>query len=425
MFRYGKSERVDWLFLDMNSFFASVEQQVQPALRGKPVAVIPTDTDATCAIAASYEAKAYGIKTGTPIWEAKKLCPELICTLANHEAYVEMHHRFLKVIDQTLPVEKVCSIDEVACTLMGPQKHLDEALRLAHKIKADFRAQLGEYIRCSIGLSSNRLLAKIATDMHKPDAITVLTPDAMPEALADAPLTDLPGIGRNMDRRLKRAGIFSIPQLYHLPPKQARAIWHGVQGERFWHALHGEELPEFETQKRVVGHSHVLAPSWRPADQAITVARRLTSKAASRLRRYDLYATRMYLSFRDEESGARYAMEVVFDAADDTPTLTAAMQSMWVQMMLQSRTRRVKKISVTLHGLRADPFAQGNLFEAENPAISKRREKLRNMSFAMDKLNARFGRDTVTLGTTPSHALEFSGTKIAFDRIPDLKEFHE
>lgn len=415
---------MEWLFLDMNSYFASVEQQLQPHLRDKPMIVVPLETDATCAIAASYEAKAFGIKTGTPVWEAKKLCPQLICTLANHEAYVEMHHRFLHVIDQTLPIEKVCSIDEVACTLMGPQRQLDEALRLARKIKADFKAQLGEYIRCSIGLSSNRLLAKIATDMHKPDAITVLTPDAMPDALADEPLTTLPGIGRNMERRLKRAGIFTIPQLYNLPPKHARAIWHSVGGERYWHALHGEQLAEFDTQKRVVGHSHVLAPEWRPTDQAITVARRLTAKAASRLRRYDLYASRMDVSFRIE-NGERISHTIAFRHADDTPTLTQHMSELWHVLIAHSGAKRIKKISVQMHGLSADPFAQSDLFYNENPHTSKRREKLRGMSQAMDTLNARYGRDTVTLGTTPQRALGFSGTKIAFDRIPEAEEFHE
>ncbi len=424
MKRFGSASQVEWLFLDMNSFFASVEQQFRPELRGKPMAVVPLETDATCAIAASYEAKAYGIKTGTPVYEAKRLCPELVCVLADHERYVEMHHRFLAVIDQTLPVEKVCSIDEVACKLMGPQKELEEALRLAHKIKADFHAQLGEAIRCSIGLSSNRFLAKVATDMEKPDGMVILTPDAMPHAMADMELRDLPGIGRNMDKRLRKAGIFSIEQLYNLPPKQTRAIWHSVGGERFWHALHGHELEEFETQKRVIGHSHMLAPEWRPVTQAETVARRLTAKAASRLRRYELYATTLDLSFRTED-GWRAHDHIRFDPADDTPTITAAMTQLWRVLTQQTGARRIKKISVTLTGLSAEPFAQGDLFTQSNPQSNARREKLRAMSFAMDKLNARFGRDTVTLGTNPRQTLGFSGTKIAFDRIPDAEEFHE
>ena len=107
-----------WLYVDFNSYFASVEQQLAPRLRGKPIAVVPVETDSTCAIAASYEAKAFGIKTGTPIYEAKKMCPNLICVLAGHEQYVDFHDRILDEIDHHIPVTAVCSIDEMACKLM-------------------------------------------------------------------------------------------------------------------------------------------------------------------------------------------------------------------------------------------------------------------------------------------------------------------
>src|SRR4051812_17537034 len=100
-----------WLYIDFNSYFASVEQQLDPSLRGKPVAVVAVETDSTCAIAASYEAKAYGVKTGTPVHEAKKMCPGLICVLARHEKYVEYHHRILKEVDRHIPITMVCSID--------------------------------------------------------------------------------------------------------------------------------------------------------------------------------------------------------------------------------------------------------------------------------------------------------------------------
>src|ERR1700722_17937971 len=100
-----------WLYVDFNSYFASVEQELNPALRGKPVAVVPVETDATCAIAASYEAKAFGIKTGTPNYEAKRMCPGLICVVGHHENYVDYHHRIIKEVENHIPVAAVCSID--------------------------------------------------------------------------------------------------------------------------------------------------------------------------------------------------------------------------------------------------------------------------------------------------------------------------
>src|SRR5579864_8717538 len=109
---------VNWLFLDLNSYFASVEQQDRPELRGKPVGVVPMLADTTCCIAASYEAKAFGVRTGTIVADAKRLCPEIILIEGLHELYVDYHHRVVEAVESCLPVTAVCSIDEMACRLM-------------------------------------------------------------------------------------------------------------------------------------------------------------------------------------------------------------------------------------------------------------------------------------------------------------------
>ena len=126
-----------WLYVDFNSYFASVEQQMNPALRGKPVAVVPVETDSTCAIAASYEAKAYGVKTGTPIYEARKMCPGLICVLGRHQHYVAYHDRLVKEVDRHIQVTAVCSIDEMACRLMKNEYAPVRAIEIAHHADLD------------------------------------------------------------------------------------------------------------------------------------------------------------------------------------------------------------------------------------------------------------------------------------------------
>lgn len=128
-----------WLYVDFNSYFASVEQELDPRLRGKPVAVVPVQTDSTCAIAASYEAKAYGIRTGTPVHEAKAICPGLICVLAQHEKYVDYHHRILKEMENHIPVTAVCSIDEVACRLMDNENSVERSSHIPRSIKRGLR----------------------------------------------------------------------------------------------------------------------------------------------------------------------------------------------------------------------------------------------------------------------------------------------
>ena len=110
-----------WLYLDFNSYFATIEQQVNPSLRNKAIAIVPSITDYTCAIAASYEAKKLGIKTGTMIYKAKKIFPQLICVQADHKKYIYYHHKLIREINKYIPIEQVCSIDEVACKLLGKE----------------------------------------------------------------------------------------------------------------------------------------------------------------------------------------------------------------------------------------------------------------------------------------------------------------
>src|SRR5450432_2764849 len=217
-----------WLYIDFNSYFASVEQQLNPHLRGKPIAVVPVETDATCAIAASYEAKAFGIKTGTPIWEAKKICPGIICVLAQHERYVEYHHRILEEVEHHIPVTAVCSIDEVACRLMDNETSLERSTAIARAIKHGIADKIGPYLRCSIGIAPNRYLAKVGTELEKPDGLMVLNAADLPQRLFSLKLRDLPGIGANIEHRIKLAGITDLPGLFALDPHQTRKIWGSI-----------------------------------------------------------------------------------------------------------------------------------------------------------------------------------------------------
>jgi DNA polymerase IV len=407
-----------WLFLDLNSYFASVEQQLNPALRGRPVAVAPVDSDATCAIAASYEAKAYGIKTGTPIYEARKLCAGLVVVNAQHNRYVEFHHRIIAAIETEIPVTRICSIDEVACALMDNECAPEQAMALARRVKAAVRRDVGDMLGSSVGLAPNVFLAKLASDMQKPDGLTVILPEQIEAIVKHCKLQDLPGIGHNMYARLLRANVPDVQTLWNLAPKQARAIWGSVTGERFWLELHGYDIPVPATQRRTIGHSHMLAPSLRDAASARQVARRLTTKAGSRLRRTNHQATRLSLSARVQQ-GERFAFEAAFAATCDSLLLLRALDVLWAQ--LPDRARFIK-ISIVLHGLLPVGQEQLDLF-AQTPLQSAAQAKLSN---ALDKLNARYGRDTVNFGMWSSDAVnKYTGTKIAFTRIPDSAEFHE
>lgn len=422
-----------WLYVDFNSYFASVEQQLRPELRGKPIIVTPLMSDSTCAIAASYEAKAFGIKTGTPVYEAKKMCPGLICVSGNHETYVEFHHRLIDEIERHIPVTDVCSIDEMACRLMDNETDPAFLRDLAARIKKGIAENIGPYVRCSIGIAPNRYLAKVATDLQKPDGLTFLMPQDIPSRLLALTLRDLPGIGPNMERRLREHGLHEISQLYSFSPKHLRALWGSIWGEKMWYLLRGIELPEEKHERRSIGHSHVLAPELRPPAQARLVARRLMLKTASRLRRMKYLARRLSLSVRIE-NGPRLAAEAeCTPPARDSFTFLEILDRLWETLARDIGRRRIKKVSITLSGLNEEDAGpqQGDLFSgaaapAQEATVHARREKFDKMSSAIDTLNRKFGRDTVSLGMTPQQRQnKDTGTKIAFTRIPDIEEFVE
>ena len=415
--------KLKWLFFDLNSFFASVEQQENPELRGRPVAVVPSQTDATCAIAASYEAKICGIRTGTKIYEAKQLCPELVCVLARYHTYVDYHHLILAEVARHLPIEKVCSIDEAACRLAKGQQSAQAATALAQALKQGLRETIGEHIKCSIGIAQNMFLAKTATDMEKPDGLVILPPNAYQDRLFQLSLCDLCGIGRNMRRRLHAGGMTTIEQLWHASPKQVRKVWGSVAGEVFWYRLHGHDIADKPTQKRMIGHSRILDPVHRPSKAAYPIVQQLTLKACARLRRYGLCARRFSLHVTPERRGARaypsWHRDTTFAPAQDNATMLTALQSFWQRMQQETGQARLLKVSITLSNLEPQEQVIPDLFARPQKAQDER------LSHAMDQLNTRYGKQTVTLGTMPKTSAGYVGTKIAFNRIPELEEFQE
>ena len=427
------SQPLRWLYLDLNSYFASVEQQLAPELRGRPVAVAPVMTDSTCAIAASYEAKAFGIKTGTPIWEARAKCRELVVVPARHSEYVRFHHAIIAEVERHVPVTAVCSIDEVACRLMDNENDAGRVAALSRRIKAGIAANVGSALKCSIGVAPNRLLAKVAADMQKPDGLTVLDAATLHARLCTLVPGDIPGIGSNMERRLAAAGVVDMARILALDAREARQVWGSVWGERLHWLLRGRDLPELPTERRSIGHSQVLSPELRSPVPARLVARRLLVKAATRLRRLERRSALLVLSVkgdadRIEGSAAprlKWSRALRLIPAHDNFALLGGLDTLWRAMRGEFGPQRYRQVSVALLELSPASEAQLALFDRDGVVGAATEAKRLALSCAMDRVNHRWGRDAVTIGHDARGAARGSGPKIAFTRIPELAEFNE
>ncbi|MBL4700624.1 MAG: hypothetical protein JKX85_05125 [Phycisphaeraceae bacterium] len=397
-----------YLYVDMNSYFASVEQQENAALRGRPVAVIPTDTDRTCCIAASYEAKWVGVKTGTPVWQAREICPTIELVLARPRLYVQYHHRIIDAVESCLHVDQVSSIDEMYGKLMGDERQPANAIALANKVKTAIRDAVGESVRCSVGLAPNCWLAKVATDMQKPDGLVAILPDEIPTKLYPLKLRDLPGIGKGMSRRLERHRVQTVEQLCQLSLKQMQDIWESkVMADIWWAQLHGQDLPSRPTRRRTVSHSHVLAPKSRTDPGARAVMARMIHKAATRMRSLGYWAQHMQMTVKHVDSPS-WTVKVSLGASggsNDTLVMVQKMSELW-----PTRHAGVPiQVMVLLYDMVPENSVAPSLFEEPR--------KQAELAVTMDKINKKYGRHAAFLGAMWG-AQESAPTRISFTQVP-------
>jgi DNA polymerase-4 len=424
-----------FLHIDLNSFFASVEQQLHPEYRGKPVGVVGTMADTGALIAASYEAKARGVKTLTKVAEARRLIPEIILVDGSHSKYSEISHAIAEAVEKVCPVAHTPSIDEMVCELIGRECRPAKAREIALAVKQAIKDDVGETLRCSIGMAPNRYLAKIASDMQKPDGLIGLLPSQLPRAIAHLELRDLPGVGARTEARLNARGITTMAELLALDRNGMHGLWDSVWGDRLYHWLRGHDTgddgaPVAGDVQKSLGHSHVLGPEHRTPEGAWAVAHKLLHKAAMRLRMEHFYTGSLAVTIKYSLSRAQAAelarsakvkkhssgitqtgwgMEARFRPCQDTLSLLEALQGCWKQAPHGPEHQKPFFVGVTLHHLIPESEHQAGLFEEPG--------NRNQLSATMDKLNLKYGHTTLHFaGMLP--ARDSAPTRIAFTQIP-------
>ncbi len=387
------------LFLDMNSFFALVEQQVQPPLRGLPIGIAPYIGGTGCIIAASREAKNFGVKTGCLVKEAKKLYHNIKIIESRPALYMIYHKEIKKVIESFTPHYQTLSIDEFVINLTSYEQNLSVATKLGQAIKDKIRLDVGDFLTCSIGIGPNRFLAKMAGERKKPDGLTIVQLKNLQEFYSGIKLLDITGINHALEFRLKNSGIANPLDFFQADLPKLRAVLN--HGGRLWHyRLRGYEVDDYATFTKTIGHSHVLAPEYRSPAGAKSVLRKLIYKAASRLRAEGFFAGGIFvaISFYDGPSFKKSRRVSPFS---DTRSFTSNVFEMLKDCNWYSNPSYV---SVSVFNLSSSRTTQISIL----PEI----EKSRKISEAMDKIDDDFGVGFIH----PASA--FAAKDSAPDRIP-------
>ncbi len=385
------------LFLDMNAYFGSVEQQVQPTLRGKPVGITPYMGSTGCIIARSYEAKEWGVNVGDNVASARKKCPKIEIIEARPALYQFYHREILKILEANAPAITALSIDEFMIRLGGRDQTKSGSLLLAKNIKSSLK-NMADFMTCSIGIGPNYFLAKVAGESKKPDGLTLIELKNLEDFYRKIKLRDIPGINFRMERQLAIRGVYTAYNFY-LKNFMEMSQMLKFSGKVWYHRLRGYEVDEFVIKNKTIGHSHVLAPELRTKEKAMSVLEKLATKVAYRLRKEKLWAKgiAVTIGFLRGDGFSDYKHCQIFN---DTETMIREIKCLLDRC---KDWRDPLCLSVTTF----------NLIYTDNKQISimPEIEKSRQLSESMDKINDKYGASTIY------HASSFYGVDAAPDRI--------
>ena len=400
------------LYIDLNSCFASIEQQARPRLREKPVAIVNRLAKNSAIIAASIEAKKLGIKVGMRTEEAKALVKNIIFAETEPSKYIYVHKKLQSILSHYSPNVEMKSIDEGLIDLSTADKNTrDKTPReLAEEIKSRLKSEVGCYIKCSIGFSYNRFLAKLAGELHKPNGMDAITKENIREVFSLLKLTDLPGINTRTCLRLKTYGITTPLELLDAKEATLRVlIMNSIEGTKWYFRLRGVEVDEREQQTKTIGRQFVLAPNTSIESAKVRLAH-LAEDVGFRLRAQNLHARgiQVFVTFglteAPETVQKKFLKKTTFNANSE---IVEYAKELFNQIINENKARYInpRLIGVTLYNLEQEETKQLD-FE------HKKSEKAQKISETIDQINQRFGARTIhsayTLKTNDMH------TKIPF-----------
>lgn len=377
------------IHLDMNSYFATMEQQAYPSLRGKPVGVAGKGRgERTVVVGASMEAKKFGLYSGISSWEALKLCPGLILVQADYDRYIFTSKRIFSLLERFSPTVDVFSIDEAFLELPNSVDWVT-AEKIAKQIKKLIRTQVGDWLTCSIGISYGKTLAKLGSELQKPDGLTVIRPENFTELAQKIPVEKLCGVGWRIRPRLNQMGITTIGELGAAPKailSQTFGDFTGNWLHRIGNGLDDNILRSFRElpQEKSVGHSYTLPRDVTSIDDAKKVLLLLAERVGVRLRRKNLIGrtVSVYIRFSDRTGWGQRHTQKEF-VLDGYQIYTAGEKL----LRYLPRDKAIRLVAITISDLSKQTETTRPLFETD-----RRHEQLVR---AIDRVNNRYGEFTI------------------------------
>ena len=398
------------MHLDLNSCFATIEQQANSHLRGKPVAVAAYVSPNGCILAPSVEAKRFGVKTGMRVKDGKVLCPELIVLPSDPDKYRNVHVKFKKLLKNYTDNVMPKSIDEFVLDLEGFPAISRGITNVAQQIKDRIKKEIGDWLTISVGIAPNRYLAKIGAGLHKPDGLDVVDTATYRGIYKNLNLTDLCGIKKGNSSRLKSMRIETVEDFYNAPVWKLKAAFHSITGYYWYMRLRGFEIDDVEYTRRSYRNSYALPrPFSTPRDLA-PVLQKLCEKAGARMRRAGYMARGVHLSIVSRDwttwHHGQTLNRLIFDSRDIFKVAFSILLSC-------PDIRPVRNLAVSCFNIEKPTSIQTSFWEDY--------DKKRRLVRAVDKVNTRWGNFVIT----PARMVGTGGVvhdRIAFGGVKELEE---